>query len=199
MSIPGRLPFLSNEALSRIIRSYFNFKEVQENSIKLLPGYDDSNFYFKGEYVDGHFDNEFLLKLRNPLYISRNEVEGLNSLMRHLNSCGITSSYPLSSNKGPDVIQLMSEELVAEMNHNQVQVGLTDTTSVEESHINDISTIKATREVNEYEPQFHYMCLLTFLPGKLFDRIERKYLTPALLLEIGEVIGKTDKELMVRE
>ena len=39
--------------------------------------------------------------------------------------------------------------------------------------------------------------LLSYIPGKLFDSLEKKHLTPALLYEVGELVGKIDKELMV--
>lgn len=38
--------------------------------------------------------------------------------------------------------------------------------------------------------------LLPYIPGKLFDSLEKKHLTPALLYEVGELVGKIDKELM---
>lgn len=43
----------------------------------------------------------------------------------------------------------------------------------------------------------YHVCVLSFIAGKVFDHVDKKYLTPILMHEVGELLGKMDKELMV--
>ena len=43
----------------------------------------------------------------------------------------------------------------------------------------------------------YHLRLLPFIPGELLDDVDKKYLTSALLSDIGEMVATTDKELKV--
>lgn len=160
----GRPPSLTNEESSTVIARHFNFKEVNEASIKAFPSYRDRNYFFQGESTKSS-DNEFVFKLSNPLSSSFSVMEGVNEVMSHLNSHSLQSPYPLSSRTGKDLIQLSSGELR----------GSTD----------DEKSMK------------YPVYVLSFIHGEIFDHVDKRYLTPELLYEIGELLGKIDMELMV--
>ena len=162
----GRPPSLSKHEASVVLTKHFNFKVVNDISIKAFPSYRDRNYFFQGDYT-GDSANSFVFKLSNPLSTSFDVMEGVNNVMKHLNSRGLLSPYPLVSHTGKDLIQLSSAELK-------------EGTDGEQG-----STMKY--------PVF----VLSFIPGQMFDHVDKKYLAPALLYEIGELLGRIDKELMV--
>ena len=160
----GRPPSLTNEESSKVITRHFSFKEVNNASIKAFPSYRDRNYFFQGESTESS-DNEFVFKLSNPLSSSFSVMEGVNEVMRHLNSRNLQSPYPLSSRTGKDLIQLSSAELKG--------------------------------SADEEKSMKYPVYVLSFIPGDIFDHVDKRHLTPELLYEVGELLGKIDKELMV--
>ena len=164
----GRPPLLSNDMVSTVMTNYFNFKEVSQLSIRSLPSYRDRTYYLRGEtYEDSLY--EFILKLSNPFSTSLEVIEGVNEVMKHLYSCGLLSPYPLPSKSGKELVVLTSDALAKNGDQKEgVANGLKYPT-----------------------------CVLSFIPGHIFDHVDKVYLTPSLLNEIGVLLGKIDKELMV--
>lgn len=163
----GRPPSLTNEESSKVITRHFNFKEANDASIKTFPSYRDRNYFFQGESTESS-DNEFVFKLSNPLSSSFSVMEGVNEVMRHLNSRSLQCPYPLSSHTGKDLIQLSSAQL------------------------------KGSADDEDEKAMKYPVYVLSFIPGEIFDHVDKRYLTPELLYEVGELLGKIDKELMVR-
>ena len=161
----GRPPLLSIQEVSEIIKKYFNFKEVDVLSIKSLPSYRDRTYYFQGENPD-ESNHEFVFKLSNPLSTPLDVMEGVNEVMKHLNSCSLHSPYPVASNTGRALVELSSAELLSDSNHSDKKMK-------------------------------YPVYILSFIPGQIFDHVEKEILTPQLLGELGELLGKIDKELMV--
>ena len=182
----GRPPNLSKNTLISIVCKYFNFLNVHEDSIKSLPSYSDINYYFQGECLDGG-GHRFILKLFNPLYSSFSELKGINELMRLIQSCGIIPQCPQNSQAGPDVIKLYHQELLMD------NIACT----------NDESVTSVQEKMGEQcgpdisDDLFCYVSVFSFAHGEIFDFVEKKYLTPELLYEIGMMLAKMDKELMV--
>ena len=177
MIAAGRPPSLSPAAVSRVVCKYFNFKNVLMDSVKALPSYEDRNYYFRGEALSGDH-SEFTLKLSNPNYTTLPLVKEVNRAMLHIKSCGFPYSppCPLSSRHGDHAIQLSARELEAG-----------------DSSLKDDAIRSATDEEIKY-----FVRILEFLPGQELDKIEKKYLTVALLHEVGAMIGNLDKALEVR-
>lgn len=176
----GRPPSLSNHETSAILTKHFNFKAVIDVSIKAFPSYRDRNYFFQGDYID-ESTNAFVFKLSNPLSTSLDVMEGVNQVMKHLNSRSLLSPYPLSSQTGRDVFQLSGAELK-------------DVNSEE----NIMSAERKKDGDSEEDNVMKYpVYVLSFIPGQIFDHVEKKHITPALLYEVGELLGKIDKELMV--
>ena len=164
----GRPPFLSNHDVITLLTNYFNFKKVYESSIKSFPSYRDRTYYFQGEQSD-EIVNGYILKLNNPLSTPVEVIDGVNKVMKHLHSRGLLSPCPLVSSTGKDYIKLACDELTSE-----------------------------TGNIDTINKQKYTVCVLSFIPGQVFDHVEKKFLTDTLLHEIGESLGKMDKELMVR-
>lgn len=176
----GRPPPLSNQTLTRVVCKYFSFKSVREDCIKSLPSYDDRNYYFQGECSTSNA-HEFVLKLSNPLYTSFEELCGIYNLMNHLHSCDLKFAipFPLCNRKYANVVKLTYDELT-DGNH--------QTCSTKESSLSSSSAMKDFK---------YFVSLLTFIPGETLDHVEKKILTPELLFEVGVMIGRVNKELMV--
>ena len=173
----GRPPVLRAQDVALIAARYFNFNVVHEDSLKPLPSYCDRNYYFQGEHRnDG--GREFILKLANPLSTSYDVIRGIVRLMKHLNSKGLLVPCPLSGQTEEDAIQLSSTE----MNKGDREC---EPSSAEGTDDEQGGTMKY--------PVF----VLSFIPGQIFDHVNKKYLTPALLYEIGELLGRINKELVV--
>lgn len=144
-------------------------------SIKAFPSYRDRNYYFQGDYTD-HPKNSFVFKLSNPLSTSFEVMESVNHVMKHLHSRSLMSPYPLATQTGEDLIQLSSAQL-------------------KESEVDSIEY----QVSNEGTDIMNYpVYVLSFIPGHIFDQVDKRHLTPALLCEVGELLGKIDKELMVK-
>lgn len=109
---------------------------------------------------------EFVFKLSNPLSTSVDVMEGVNEVMKHLHSKSMLTPYPLCSRRGKDLVQLTNTQLKKE----------------------DDTVDKNSMKYPVY--------VLSYIPGKIFDEVNKKHLTPALLYEVGELLGKMDKELM---
>lgn len=77
-----------------------------------------------------------------------------------------------------------------------VKCQLRDTNSKENTK-QELSSVEAKDCGSEENTLKYPVYLLSFIPGQIFDHVDKKYLTPALLYEIGELLGKIDKELMV--
>lgn len=165
----GRPPLLSTQEASEIIKKHFNFKKVNELSVKSFPSYRDRTYYFQGENPDESY-HEFVFKLSNPLSTSLDVMEGVNEVMKHLNSHSLLSPYPLASHTGKELIELSSAELLYNTDH-----------------------IQSDQKKKMKYPVY----VLCFIPGQIFDHVDKAILTPALLSEVGELLGRIDKELMV--
>ncbi len=189
MIAAGRPPSLTPTAVSRVVCKYFNFKNVFRDSVKTLPSYDDRNYFFRGESLSEEC-SEFTLKLNNPVCTSFGVVKGLDEAMIHLKSCGLSfsASCPLPCRSGEHVIQLTASELTAE---DCVSVAQGASATNEEN-------VKAHSTSVAEEDMKYGVHVLTFLSGQEFDNIEKKYMTTSLLYDIGEMVGRCDKELKVR-
>ena len=190
-SVLGRPPSLSNKSVSEVVRKHFNFKTVDQNSVKTLASYDDRNYYFRGEhlYRDGH---EFVLKLNNPLCTSFEEMEALACVMKHLDSCNLKFStpFPVTTKEGRNVIQLSSKELMV-VTDEQLCSSPTGTCVDSSTMNNGDDSIEGVGDVS------YHVSVLSFIPGCVFDGIDKTLLTSAMLFQVGEMIGIVDKELRV--
>ena len=168
----GRPPLLSAQQVCALVTRYFNLSNVCKNSVGNLPSYSDRNYHLQGES-----DDKYVLKVMNPLCTSCVGVEGILQVLRHLDSCFLaTTPHPMTTQSGEYLIELSSAELKTGVANAELRTG-----------DNELRTLDLKYPV----------FLLTFIPGLMFDHVDKHFLTPALLYEVGELLGKIDLELMV--
>ena len=173
----ARPPVLSHLAISRLVLSYFPFKEINTSSIEEFVSYDDRNYFFRGEPLDNSLQNGYVLKLTNfndPPEI----VDGLSGITKHLHKKGYKCPYPIPvarpGSEYDDMVVLNYEQLVA-LEKDEVKNG-------------DIDVAK-NGAMNNY-----CVRVLVFVSGKLLAHVPW---TPALLFKVGQYVGSLDKDLQV--
>jgi Ser/Thr protein kinase RdoA (MazF antagonist) len=178
----GRPPLLSSTAVCSLVSRYFNVRNIAEDSVKSLPGYDDVNYYLCGEHLDSEY-TEFVLKLGNPVYTPFPVMVGLNKLMNHISSRGFkfATPRPLFSSEGTDILSLTAKQLTS--------AGAVCDKEPPKSNGGMACNSKGGME--------YLVRLLPYIPGKVFDDVEKEYLIPEVLNEVGAVLATIDKEFTV--
>ena len=187
----GRPPSLSNAAVAKLVKDFFPFVAVDELSVKQFPAYDDRNFYFRGTLEEAptwersatctkdtnpkaadSFEKEYVLKLGNPLFASYEVLRGTNALLNHLYANGCTRCIrPLVGRAGADVLVIAREKL----------------------REYDNTLVLPEKMV---EPNIH-LRVVTFIPGECFDEVDKHYLTPRLLYDLGHFMGSANAIMQV--
>ncbi len=118
MAVSTRAPQLPLARLSALLMDHFPFSTVEEASIKLLDGYEDRNYVFKGELSSSNTSSSaenkrYVLKLLN----SRDSkdtgiVVGLNKLMVFLSDRGFKCPRPLTTKLGSSLIVMKHSDLL---------------------------------------------------------------------------------------
>ena len=171
----GRPPDLTPRGVADLVCKLFPFKTVEESSVTQFDSYDDRNFYFCGTLDHealgdgGCNSSEFVFKLSNPLLASYEVTEGLNEIMCRINRKGFNCPLPLKGRKGKEIEKVSESELV------EAQAG----------------------EVVHGEERVFCARVVVFLPGELMDKVEIKYLTPELLYNIGNYVGRMNAAMQV--
>ena len=185
----GRPPSLSNSAVAKLVHDYFCFRVVDELSVKQLPAYDDRNFYFRGTLeheapsehspaetglrVAEDSEKEYVLKVGNPVFASYEVLKGTNELLNHIHANGFNRCIrPIVGRDGTDVMVIAREKL-REYD----------------------STLVLPEKMAE--PNVH-LRVVTFIPGECFDEVDKHYLTPRLLYDLGHCVGGVDTIIQVR-
>ena len=180
--IRPRPPSLDSVAVCSLLRHLYPFSNVDEDSVRQLPGYEDRNFYFKGYFeVSDSFDgtvkskitsapdispyDEFIFKVSH-ITNSYKVLQGVNEVMDHLKCKGFYCSYAIVNRSG-EKITLLSE--------NQLLCGDPN-----------LRTGKGAR---------YPVRVLKYIPGEVLQTVQ---LTPKLAYGIGELAGSIDKALLVR-
>ena len=202
-NVAGRPPILSIQGIVKLLREAFPFKHIEVGSVKSLPSYDDRNYYFRGilehpqlttkEAVacNGYTSSAgcspklepYVLKINNPLCASFEVIKGLNFIMRHFQNQEFTCiQHALLSRNGNDalVMEGNSDDL---MKYNS--------TVTTEKLVNRSSKVT---EISKYIAR-----VVTFIPGQLFDEIEKKYITPKLMFDVGNCFGMIAEKMQVRQ
>ena len=171
----GRPPDLTPRAVANLVCKLFPFKTVDESSVNQFDSYDDRNFYFCGnldrETLEDESCNssEFVFKLSNPLLASYEVTEGLNEIMCRINKKGFKCPWPLKGRRGNAIEKVPKSELV------ESQAG----------------------EVVCREEQIFCARVVVFVPGELMDKVDIKYLTPELLYNVGNYVGRMNAAMQV--
>ena len=176
-SAAGRPPSLSSAAVTKLVKNFFCFQDVDVQSVKQFPSYDDRNFYFRGtpEGSVNRLEGEYVLKLNNPQFSSYDVLKGINALLKHLHANGFTQCIsPMVSRKGADLLEITGKELFEYDSH-----------------------LKQSEELKESAYMFSYMKVVTFIPGECLDEVDKCYLTPRLLYDVGKCIGSAEAILRV--
>ena len=171
-----RPPKLSWNAISALILELFPFKHVSTNSLKTLPSYDDSNFYFEGTRDPGEetagtvgADTEapFVLKICNS-GISTEVVEGMNEIMLFLKERGIPCCSPIFARNGRHLISASEDQLLQ----------------------------RASASDAESDARFTVR-VLKYIPGTPMDKLDKKFLSNELFYSVGNLAGRMDSYLQV--
>ena len=172
--LASRPPLLSNQTVAHLVAAHLGFTDVSETTIKTLPSYYDRNYSFQGRIKDSSSET-YILKIVNPASTSYEVISGIVDILIHLYSCGFPCPKPVLHDR---LMELSESELT----------GMCEKTTSESQ----------TTECCEGKNTTKYpVMVLTYINGHEFDRIERKLKTPDLLHEIGQLMGKMNKELMV--
>ena len=184
--IRSRPPSLDSATVCSLLRHLYPFKNIDEDSVCQLPGYEDRNIYFKGNFeisvdsFDGavksttsttsmtdisQYYNQFIFKISH-ITNSYEVLQGVNKVMEHLKSKGFHCSYAIANRSG-EKIRLLSE--------NQLLRGDPD--------------MRSGRGAQ------YPVRLLKYIPGEVLHTVQP---TPKLAYDIGELAGSIDKALLVR-
>lgn len=193
-SAAGRPPNLSNKSIIKLLKETFPFKHINDGTIKALPSYDDRNYYFKGELEHPQLEEnlkascsdstssaacsqeqEYVLKVNNPVFASFDVLKGINVILRRLCAKGFSCIRPLCSRNNSDAIEVEGKELL--------KFG-----DLEEEG----ADIPEATKTNKFVVR-----VMTFIPGEMFDEIEKRFVTPKLLYEVGKYIGRVCEEIQV--
>ena len=185
----GRPPELNKLEISTVICKYFSFSTVNEDSITFLPSYDDRNYYFEARTLAGK-NGQFILKVYNPVHSSFSVIEGCNKMIHTLQAAGILQQIPERSRAGPDAIQLKYSNLKLEDNDTNME-------TVIDSGTNDAGKPFTDDVPCPADFISYVLSILSFVPGEVFDNVDKKYLVPDIFWEIGMKMAVMDKELKV--
>lgn len=107
-----RPPPLSVQTVVHHVIKYFPFRRVEEDSVKELVSYDDRNYCFRG-ILEGTTTGvqSFVFKV-NHAEMTSDLVEGLNAIMNHVHSRGISCPVPLCSRQGSQTVALPHTDLL---------------------------------------------------------------------------------------
>lgn len=166
----GRPPPLKPASIVKLVKLYYGFEQVVEGSLKQFPSYYDQNFYFRGQYPNER-EGEYVIKILNRLYISPAMASGLSALWGHLNENGLNYTSMLSNIKGEKISNLTFRELVQFEEEQPSEAAQDHSFSVR---------------------------LMRFVPGEVFDMVDKRYLTPDLLFQVGAFLGRIDTTLKVQ-
>ena len=191
----GRPPALGNASVVKLVRHLYNFLYIDVDSVKSLPSYDDRNYYFRGVETAVHNSsipqdgndvqqhtgrdsipqaNEFVLKTFNSLHTTVNTARGISAIWSHVQSKGFNYTEQLVNRQGSSIASLTVQEL------SKFEDEVSKSVEIENG---DLSC--AVR-------------VMRYIPGELFDKVDKKYLTPRLMYDVGALIGKVDAVLQVR-
>ena len=104
-------PFISNENIVRLIKTYYPVTNITPHVVKNLGGYEDNNCYVKGSTGDG-CTKEFVFKVMvetDPDYF-----DAMTKLMLHLNKEGISVPQPVApiNNNTEFIVPLKKSHIV---------------------------------------------------------------------------------------
>ena len=100
------------------------------------------------------------------------------------------SIRPLPCKDGTDVVHLTADELTD---------NTTDLYERPDQLLSQDSRSSMTGKILTEQTKLQYhVRVLPFISGQVLDSVDKRYLTPALLQEVGRTIGSVNKELKVR-
>ena len=167
--LSGRPPPLTSQAVAALATTHFNFTTISESSVKSLHGYYDRNYYLQGRYQGGYQGGSH----------GQFVLKMFNPLSTPYRSVeGIIKVMKHLSSRGfvcPDpVVSRTGRELI------------------------ELSTSELLGEVSGDQTERRYpVSILSYIPGEVFNQVEQEFLSAELMTEVGEWMGRLDKELMV--
>jgi Ser/Thr protein kinase RdoA (MazF antagonist) len=161
-------PLVSKELALSLVQKYFDLEVVE---VKELDSYQDRNFYLKTiQKHEDHENIEFVLKILNYVDSAiEGMVEAQSAAMLFLKDKGLVCPVPVLTSSGSRIVYRDCSKL--------------DSSQIDDSRIGAVSNkLSAIR-------------LLRYVPGELLKDVS--VLTPDLLFDLGQYIGKLDEILKV--
>ena len=122
---------------------------------------------------------EYVLKLNNPLLASYDVLKSINGLLNHLHTKGFNKcNRPLANREGADLLRITREKL---LEYDKIDCRTETLGNMEESVVEDT----------------FFLRVLTYIPGECLDDVDKCYLTPQLLYNVGHCIGGAASILQV--
>ena len=160
-------PPLSVSTVAALVTKYFPFSKVEGGTVRELVSYDDRNYYFSGILEgDATAVQHFVFKV-NCAEMTSYLVDGLNAIMSHVHSRGLSCSLPLCSRQGSQTVVLPHGDLL-ELTPEQSNVGQNDS----------VFCIR----------------VLAYISGECAVTVK---MTPDLFFDIGAFVGNLDLALAV--
>lgn len=95
-------PVLCNKRVTELVQAHYAISNVDANSIALLHGYEDRNYYLKGCPSNGR-DEEYVFKVMNRKDSQFPEFfDALSKLMFFIKDEGLTCSLPIQPTTVPN-------------------------------------------------------------------------------------------------
>ena len=106
----GRPPQLKSTSVIQLLLKHYDFTEVLGSSLRQLPSYYDTNFYFQGKRDADQ--SEFMFKILNCVRTSKEMALAVSALWCHLQEKGLKYTGPILNRQGEMVTVLTSRELL---------------------------------------------------------------------------------------
>ena len=164
----GRPPELTPAAASQLVLSLFPFKSVSANSFKSLPSYDDRNLYFTGTLEKDE---------QHPV----DSAEKERAFVLKLYNRNLEPPRVLDGLNA--IMRWLSERGVP--------------CSCPVTCRDGRYTARTPLSGGKGDSEVFVVTVVSFMPGGVMDKLEKKYLTPSLAFSVGEMVGNVDKNLQV--
>ena len=114
-------PLLSNERVAQVIQASYPVANINTESIQLLDGYDDRNYYVQGTPVGSSSSKEYVFKTmvaNDPSYF-----DAITKLMYFIDKEGFKTPLPIQSLTNEDSVLFKKSYLIEKELQNDVTYG----------------------------------------------------------------------------
>jgi len=114
-------PILSTERVGQVIQTSYPVENIIPDSIQLLDGYKDRNYYVKGIPVESYVTKEYVFKIMSES--DPNYFDAITKLMYFINKEGFKTSLPIESLSNDNAMFFKKSFLVQEELPDEITYG----------------------------------------------------------------------------